>query len=519
MNSKRFVSDSIAFSVISALAVATTGALNLSIAIRFGAGSQADAFFLAYTVPGLVAGAMSTAMRFVLVPSFVRLVEDHRPAVAWRIILTIGMVGLLLSSVVALAGIIAGPLYIGALASSIPPEAQQLATQISRWIFVVIPLTWLAGFLQAVLNSQRRFVLPLTAEFFANVMALGLIFTLGRRMGITIVGLSFIAKMVLQIGVSALGLEWVTKELGLVGATGYRSEIWAPLRGLTARVGAALLRESSVTVERFWSASLDTGTISSLSYAQMGANMLSKVFSNSVVTILLPALSQTAWRNGKDRQDATGEAMRLALFLTVPVAAFCAAFSYPGGRIVLAFSDTRPALVTLTSGLLAIYVLRVPTLALIAVLLAPFYALEDVRTPIQHMVLMLGVNIVLDVLLFRVVGVYGFPLAAVLADVVSIARAFWLQKRVDIQYSIRGLGRDLAKILAGTGVSVLVASTLYHRQPLLIGGKTGAQIISLGFVTLLGGVIYLVTTRAAGMPEAILVTTAAKTACAKVLRR
>jgi putative peptidoglycan lipid II flippase len=519
VNNKRFVSDSIAFSAISALAVATTGALNLSIAIRFGAGSQADAFFLAYTVPGLVAGAMSTAMRLVLVPSFVRLVEDHRPAAAWRIILTIGMVGLLVWSVVALAGVIAAPLYIGALSSSISPGAQQLAIQISRWIFVIIPLTWLAGFVQAVLNSQRRFVLPLTAEFFANVVALSLIFTMGRRMGIMIVGLSFIAKAVLQIGLSALGLEWETRALGSVGATSYRSEIWTPLQALTVRLGAALLRQSSATVERFWSAFLDTGTVSSLSYAQMGVNMLSKVFSNSVATVLLPALSQTAWRSGKERQEATGDAMRLALFLTVPVAAFCAAFSYPVGRIVLAFSDTRPALVVLMSRLFAIYALRVPTLALISVLLAPFYALEDVRTPIWHMVLILGINLILDVLLFRVAGVYGFPLAAVLADAVSIARAFWLQKRVDVRYSIRSLGRDLTVILAGTGVAVLVASALYRGQTLLVGGKTGAQIISLGFATLLGGVTYLVTTRAAGMPEAVLVTTAAKTVCTKVLRR
>jgi peptidoglycan biosynthesis protein MviN/MurJ (putative lipid II flippase) len=346
-----------------------------------------------------------------------------------------------------------------------------------------------------------------------------LIFILGRRTSIAIVGLSFVVKVVLQIGVSAFGIEWVTRKVGSVVATGYRREIWTPLRGLTARLGAALLRQSSVTVERFWSASLETGTISSLSYAQMGANMLSRVFSNSVATVLLPALSQAAWRNGEERQNTTGDAMRLTLFLTVPVAAFGAVFSYPGSRIVLAFSGTRAALVMLTSRLLALYALRVPTLALISVLLAPFYALEDVRTPIQHMVLMLGVNLTLDVLLFHVVGVYGFPLAAVLADIVSIARAFWLQKRADVHYSIRSLGRDLTMVLAGTGVAVLGALALYHRQTQLIGGRTGDQIISLGLATLLGGVIYLVTTRAVGMPEAILVTTTAKTVCAKLLRR
>ena len=85
----------------------------------------------------------------------------------------------------------------------------------------------------------------------------------------------------MQIVVSASGLELgaIVKGIWPSTAVTYRHEIWTALRGLAVRLGAAMLRQSSVTVERFWAAALGIGTVSALSYTQLGTNMLSKIFS------------------------------------------------------------------------------------------------------------------------------------------------------------------------------------------------------------------------------------------------
>lgn len=500
------VSDSIAFSLVSALAVASTSTLSIAIAIRFGAGYEADVFFLAYAVPGVVVSMMAATMRVVLVPSFVRFSEGYGSTIARRMNTAIGIVGLALWLVVASVGVAVASLYIETFAPSLSLEAQYLAVQISRWVFAIIPLTWLSEFLRALLYSQHRFLLPLAAECCASVLATGLILGLGKHTGILIVCLALVVKMLTQIAVSALGFRLTVRGMWPALTAGYRYRIWSVLRGLTLRFGGALLRQSSVTVERFWSAYLGVGAVSALSYAQMGVNTLSNIFSTSVATVLLPALSRSVWTQQEGHGGPSTNALRLALFFTAPVAAFSALFSYPACQVIFAFSDTLSSLVNLTSRLLAIYALRIPTMALISVLLTPFYALEDVQTPVKHMSLMLGVNLALDVLLFPIMNIYAFPTAAVLTDVLSIARAIWLQRRIEIRYPIRDLGRDLIMILISVGMAVLVALAIYYCGVHIIKAEGGGQLVMLSLAAILGGVAYLAATRVAGIPEARIVT-------------
>jgi len=505
-DSNALTRDSLGFSFLSALTVVSNAAVNVSIAIRFGAGHEADAFFLAYTIPGIVAGMLATTMPVVLIPAFVHLGEKHSLAVARRIISTIGAGGLVLWIIVACAGMAGGSLYVKALTPSSPADAQRLAVQIGQWMFAMVPLAWLSEFLRALLNSQRRFLLPLAGGSLANLLASGLILGLGKRTGIIIAGPGFILKTLLQIAVSAWGLRWMAKDMWPLLTADHRRLVWPVFRGLAIRFGGALLRETNVTVERFWSANLGTGLLSALSYAHSGANMWSNFLSASVATVLLPALSHAVGKRQDEYRNVTTDALRLSVFLTVPAAAIGIVLSRPICDVIFGFSDTSSTSLALVSKLLAIYTLRVPTLSLISVLLAPFYASEDVWTPVKHMTLMLGVNLALDVLLFPLLGIYGFPTAAILADLVSIARATWLQWRIGIRHPFRDLGRDFAIMLAGAGLTVLAALTAYRAQDHVIGTGMIGRLIILGVASLVGGVVYLLAMRVTGIPEAESVT-------------
>ncbi len=522
MGRKTLFSDSVTFSLASASAVVSASVLNLSIAIRFGVNYQADAFFIAYTIPGILATALLSAVQVVLVPTFVRLREDRGPAEGEKLIVGLGVVGLLIWSVVALAGIIWGPLYVKVLTPASAPESQELAIRISRWIFVIVPLTWLVGFLQSLLNSEHRFIFPLMSESLANVLAIGILWIGNKHTSIMAVGLAFVVKMVVQILISSIGVRWHNRLSGWVINAGYRREIQRTMGGVGIRFGAALARQSSVTIERFWTANLAIGTISALSYAQMGVNVLSKVFSASVATVLLPTLSAVARKETDGRRRTNVEALRLSLFMTVPVAAFSMIFSHPISRLVLAFSNTHVDLMRLTARLLGIYAWRIPLMSLLSVLLAPFYASEDVKTPVTHMVLMLGLNLILDALLFYVLGVYGLPLAAVMTDIASVIRAFWLQKRLDETptpiFAVT-LRHGIVSIILSTGMAGGAAGlSLAIIQSWLGFGMVG-QVISLGVALLLGAGVYLAGIGLTKLPEAAFLTLIVKTIRTKVGKR
>jgi putative peptidoglycan lipid II flippase len=515
--------SSIAFSFASALAVGSTSILNLYIITRFGANYQADAFFVAYTVPGLMASAMLSAMQVVLVPTFVRLREEQKPVDERRWVAWLGILGLLICSGLALLGVAGGPFYVKAFTPGIASATKQIAVQISRWIFVVVPLTWLSGFLQSLLNSQQRFILPLISESFANILAVIILLTGGKDTTVIMVSFVFVAKMIVHVLFLGLGAHLYIKiDKNIMGIANDRTGIGATFQGLGMRFGAALARQSNITVERFWTANLTAGTVSALSYAQMGVNTLSRIFSTSVSTVLLPSLSEMTRKEANGRGGVSVDILRLSLFLTVPVAAFSMIISYPVSRIIMSFSNTHSDLVLLTARLLAIDVWRIPLMALVAVLLAPFYAVEDIKTPVNHMLLMLGVNLILDVMLFYIIGIYAFPLAAVLTDAVSVLRLFWLQRRLrgpsipvfttDLRYSIVGLTVSI-------GIAVTITWLLFRILIQYIGTSMGGQIVSLGIALLIGGSIYLLAIWLTKLPEAVYIVATIKIIRAKVIKR
>lgn len=506
-NSSKVAGKSITFSIANSLAVISTSALNLTIPIRFGAGHQADAFFLAYTVPSVLTGIMTASVRFVLVPAIVRVVEEHSPTVSSRILYIICLFGFMLWSAISLVGILGGATYIEILAPSIAPHEQKLAARITRWIFVIIPLTWLAEFLRAFLNSERQFILPVVGEGFASILAIGLILGFSEYVGIIVVGYSFIAKIITQIIVSGFGFRSRIGDLPTRGtkSVSYCQEVKKVFQGLGIRWGASLLRQSSVMIERFWATSTGVGLISALSYSQTGANALSKIFSASVATTLLPFLSQSAWRQSieiKGNQDETASALRLALFITIPVSIFSSILSLPAFQAIFAFNETSFELVKTTAILFSIYTFRTSTLALVSLLLAPFYALEDIRTPVKHMIIMLGINLALDAALFSSLGIYAFPVAAVLTDLLSIARAFWLQEKIGIRYPAGNIGHDLVIILASASMTALILLPIRHYGVSLFPSERIEHLIVLSLGVLVSSIAYLVVTSLAGIPEA-----------------
>ena len=499
MDSREFLGDSIAVSLAKGLAVASAVVLNLSIALQFGVGHQADAFFLAYAAPGALAGAMATAVRVALVPSIVRLFKEQPED--WRILPTLGLIGFLFWVTVAVVAILGRESYVNIVPPSITSAAERLTLQITKWVFVLIPLTWLVEFLRALLIAQQRFVLPLVGECVANLLAICLILIVSRNRGIVIVGVSFIAKMLVQATVSVLGLERNTRALWPPVALGHGKRIYSALSGLAVRLGGSLLRQGSTIMERFWSASLKVGTLSALSYAQMGSNMLSTVFSTSVATVLLPTLSYSAHKLHENHAGTSADAIRLVIFLTAPVAGLGIVFSYPICQAIFALNDTPAASVTLTSRLLAIYALRTSSLALIAVLLTPFYAHGDVWTPVKHMILMLAINLALDLLLFPYFAVYAFPVAAIITDGLSIGRGFWLQRKINIQHSARKLGRDSAVILVSLGTALVLATAIRDWGTRIAHEGIG-QLVLVTVTAGFGVTVYLMATYVAGVPEA-----------------
>ncbi|UJV46891.1 murein biosynthesis protein MurJ [Streptomyces sp. AMCC400023] len=294
----------------------------------FGAGSETDAFLVAWTVPEFAATLLiEDGMAFVLVPAFsVAVARRARGGVGdpVRALLVSTLPRLTLAFVAAAMLVIVGaPYLVEALAPGLPhPE---LAVDCTRLTGTCALSFGLAGYCSAALRAHRRFVAPAAIYVAYNVGIITAMFVLGGRWGVRAAALGVAVGGVLMI---------LTQLPSLLRALRRRSptpeayesaepshtpqtpqapqEPQTPLTSpsdptrpvefalISTVLLFALCRQSQVLIERFLGSTLPAGAISHLNYAQKVAQ-IPMTFSLMLCTVTLPVVAQAMAEGDTER--------------------------------------------------------------------------------------------------------------------------------------------------------------------------------------------------------------------------
>jgi putative peptidoglycan lipid II flippase len=266
-------------------------------------------------------------------------------------------------------------------------------------------------------------------------------------------------------------------------------DLRAAMRLLFTRAGGMGMRRCGLIVERFLASFLPAGSVTALSYARRVSLALYQVFANSVSTAILPTLSAAAEAGNR---EALRRSLRLGYhmlsFVAGPAAALMAALSAPIVWVLFQRGAFDAADTALTAELLTVYALGVPALALVQVLLTPWYAGQDAGTPTRHMLWMLGVNILLAWILVRFMDALGLAWASTLTAFLSVARARWLLRRMSglrlESYSVRVVAASGLGGLAAWGTWALVSSWGW-------AGRTALVLLAAIAAGAVGGLVFL----------------------------
>jgi peptidoglycan biosynthesis protein MviN/MurJ (putative lipid II flippase) len=242
---------------------------------------------------------------------------------------------------------------------------------------------------------------------------------------------------------------------------------------------------------------LPVGSITILNY---GYRLISAIggtiFFRSVVVALVPRLTEAHLR-GDQRETLriTGLGLRIMLALSVPLTVFMAVLAEPAALTVFQRGNFTRASASLLGVVLAVYSISLVGSALQRVLLAPFFARLDTRTPLRNTVYGVLANLALLPLLTLPFGwgnrnaVIGIALAYSLAQFVNVGHAWYCLRRV-IGSPTRGLARLAPRLVAASAISgaaMVGAVLLFQLDDSL---STGTLFLRTA-VTGLGGVAIL----------------------------
>ena len=480
-----------AFSLLSGLA----GILvDTSIAAKLGLSRSSDTFYVAFTVPYIITNLIGATGQFSLVPFFATMEAKHSAEDLWRgfsyavSILFLGLSG------IAVLGALSAHLLIRGIAPGFTPQQVEFASQLSRWLFLIIVPAGVSEVFRSFLLSQRRFALSSSAGFLRSVVVIGSILLLFPRYAEYSIVLGYLVGFLFQFAVlgGQVALSFPARySLTLAGS----GDAFRKLRGAgTAQVSGALAWQGVVLVERIIASFLPPGTLTALNWGFKIMSTLAELLAGSVGTVALPALSKAFARQAREEERTTfRDTLEISLALVSPFMVFCLMLDRNIMRLVFERGNFTPGATHLMATVFFYYSLSLLLFSFVRVLTFYLFARHEGGVFVRFALVLYGLNIVFDLFFVGALrlGAKGIPLGLLASLLVTCGLSFGrnvanLRSILDRSLKIFAVKNLLGALLAALGVGSL---SLWLKPP-----STGlSNLVYLCIVCGIGSLVFIAT--------------------------
>ena len=472
-----------------------------------------DAYSVANNIPNivyeLILGGVLTS---VFVPVFVRQLGQRSKEQAWRSAQAVITVTFLVLALVTLVGILAAPWIVRLYTTRIPgieerAAVQDLATLFLRFFMPQILMYGVGAVASGLLNARGRFAAPMFAPILNNLIVIGTFLTFAFMPGPaepTPEAITFAQKLVLGIGTTAGVLAMTAALWPSLRRVGFRWR-WRPefrneaVRSLVKLSGWAVLyvvfNQLGLLVVIVLAGEV-TGGYASYLAAFILFQLPHAIFSVSIMTALLPSLSGSWQRGNLDEfRSSLARGIRISALMVLPAAAGYLALSRPIVRLLLEHGVAGAASSALVSKVLTYFVLGLFSFSAFMLFLRAFYAMSDTRTPALINIFAVGINTIVNLILFPVLGVAGLALGHAIAyTFAAITSAIVLRRRLG-GLEGRALARGMGRIViaaAATGGAAWAVAVVAGR--ILDPSSIAGQVAQVGLGVVVGLVTFVLAT-------------------------
>jgi putative peptidoglycan lipid II flippase len=469
----------------------------------------ADAFNAAFRIPNFLQnlfgeGVLSASF----IPVYANLLAKGDDEESGRVAGAVGAILSLATGVLVLAGVLATPLLIDAIAPGFHGAKRELTIRLVRILFPGAGLLVLSAWCLGILNSHRRFFLSYTAPVLWNVAMIGTLLGFGGRIDQARLAIALawgsVAGSALQFGVQ------VPVVLGLARRLRIRLETRSPeVREVLRNFGPVFVSRGVVQISAYIDALLAsllaTGAVTGLTNAQLLYTLPVSLFGMSVSAAELPAMSSALGSQAEIaahlRRRLESGARHIA-FLIVPSAVAFLALGDVVSAALLQTGRFTHADAVYVWGILAAASIGLLAQTLGRLYSSTFYALRDTRTPLRFAIVRVILTTGLGYLCALPLG-WGVPGLTGSAGVAGWIEFALLRRALHSRIGKAGVPAALLAKLWGAAVAAAGAA---WGMKALIGSQT--PIVEAAAILPAFGGVYFALTWALGVEE-----------CADLVRR
>jgi putative peptidoglycan lipid II flippase len=475
----------------------------------FGVGAATDAFNVAFRIPNLLRDLFAeTALSAAFVPVLTAEKAKGKDAEN-RLASNIFNVLFVVTGAVSLAGLLLAPYLAKWIAFGFGkvPGKIDLTAQLTAVLFPFLLFVSLGAWAMSYLNTEKSFFLPSVAPAVFNLFSIivplltyGWFVSRGKE---PIFGMA--------VGVLVGGLMQFLIQVPAARRKGFRYSFYLNFRdpefrrvmGLFIPVAIGLAgTRINVLINTILVTPLAQGSVSWLNYAFRIMHLPLGLFGIAVGTVALPSLSRLVLDKDTDAIRSTlMDSLKMVLLLTVPTSVLIAFLSRPITRIIYQRGHFTAADTAATAAALVLYTLGIPFMSALRNVASVYYAHKDAKTPMYASIASIGLNIVLNLGLMRILGFMAFPLSTAIAAVLNVAILIALLPR---KIGKIGLGPMGAYFGALGAASVLGGAAAWFVNGLILSRFGGSFLVSAASVILcgcLGLAVFYAASRVLGMTE------------------
>lgn len=452
---------------------------------QFGA-ADAGALRAAFDLPDLlfylVAGG---ALRSGFVPVFTELLTKGRDDPrqwqrAWwlfSVLVTLVAVisGVLVTLGVVFADALTAPMTGRWSGEGYSPEATQLTIFLTRIVLPAQLFLLVGGVFTGALDALKQFTVSAAVPNFYNLSIIGAMLLLGHRYGVasaaygTVFG-AFVAHFLWQ----GWALWRHARPYGITyrPVLVVRDELVLRVLKVAGPIVLGLcVAEINLKVSGWVVAPFGERARAWFDNASRIARLPDGIFGAGLGVALFPYLSQLAVEGRVEEFRRQAEhTLRLALVCAMPCAALLACGAHPIVGVLFGHGRFGPDDVVATSQMLPLFALGVVPITLQVVVTRAFYANEDSLTPVRVGALAVVIGVGLNLLLGKLIGRLGPPLALSLTSALNVLGLLWLYgRRFGYADAPRLVQVSVVSFLAAVATGAVIAAVLAVPQLQTLG--------------------------------------------------
>jgi putative peptidoglycan lipid II flippase len=465
----------------------------------FGVSGKINAFTIAFQIPNLVRALVAdAALSSAFVPVFVDLLKRD-PKRAWRVASSLFWLMLLGLTALSALFILVAPWVVGIFGD--PGHDRALAVGLSRVLFPIVALLGVTGIVVGILNSYDHFTVPAISPVFWNIaIIVGLVIGVPQAQSMDTKLYVYAAAILVATFIQAfLPMPW------LRGRDGHLQLVldWRDpavkrvfVNMVPVTLGLGLINVNAVIDMFFASRLLDPNLAPTAIQKAFLVYMLPQgMFSVAIATVLFPTLSRYA-SAARETGDYTGfratvsTGLRQIAFLLIPAAVVSAVLAEPIIRILFQRGAFHPAQTPIVAGALAAFSAGLVFNGAMLMLNRGFFSLQSNWIPTAIALGNLALNIVLDLVLYRV-GVWGIPLATAICNIAGTAALLFVLRRRLRRLDGGAIASTVIRVTVASAVVAAVAWFVWHPLDSALGRSFPAQVVSLGAALTAAVLVYL----------------------------